>query len=289
MLWRGLLLVQAMTLFAGPRIAGTMDPALGCADSFAVLSAAGVSNQGRSFLFGDLGVNPGAAVTGFPPGAVFDGSIYLGGPVVQEGRQDAFAAYSRLMRLPSLAIPSSVEGSLGGLRLSPGVYAVDASARLKGTLLLDAQDEDHAAFIFQVSTTLTTARDAKVVLVNRGRGDAVYWVVGGPAKLGANTSFEGNILAQKDIAMGSGARIRCGRAFSLTGAVALDRNYIFSACESGGMEGSIATGTNQQGAFPPPPGRGNVGSLPEPGTFWLAAVSLATLAAAKFHRSRHLR
>ena len=145
----GLLLAQAMTLCAWPPLVGTEDPALGCADSFAVLSGAGVSNQGRSFLYGDLGVNPGALVTGFPPGGVFDGSIYRGGAVVRKARQDAFAVYNQLMRLPSFAIPSAIEGSLGGLRLLPGVYAVDTSARLNGTLLLDAQDEDHAVFVFR--------------------------------------------------------------------------------------------------------------------------------------------
>jgi type VI secretion system secreted protein VgrG len=300
MLWRGerglraaagvgLLLAQSTALIAGAPITGSRDPILGCADSFAVLSAAGVSNKGRTYIYGNLGVESGAAITGFPPGGVFEGYIYSGGPVVREAQRDAFAAYDRLMRLPSFAIGSAMEGELGGLRLTPGVYALGTSARLSGTLLLDARDEDHAVFVFQIGTSLTTARGAAVVLVNQGWGDAVYWQVGGSAKLGRNTSFAGNILANKDIVMETGAKIRCGRAFTRTGSVTMDRNYIFSACEPPEIAVGLAEGPGGFNRFAPPPEPAKVGSSPEPGTFWLTAVCFATLIAVRFHRLRHPR
>jgi len=93
-----------------------------------------------------------------------------------------------------------------------------------------------------------------VVLLNSGRGDAVYWQVRGSAKLGRGTSFEGNILAHKNIALDAGAMVRCGGAFALTGAVALDRNYISIACDGletpipGSGAGFIPTGLNQAGS-----------------------------------------
>lgn len=43
---------------------------LGTADTYVVLAGSTVTNTGTSVLNGDLGVAPGTAITGFPPGIV---------------------------------------------------------------------------------------------------------------------------------------------------------------------------------------------------------------------------
>jgi type VI secretion system secreted protein VgrG len=284
----GLLLAQSVVLMAGMPGSGSI---LGYAESFAILGASGVSNDGRTKIYGNLGVMPGAAVTGFPPGAVFQGLIYLGDPVVREAHPDAFSAYDRLQRLQSLPIASALEGNLGGLRLLPGVYSLDSAARLDGTLRLDAQGADRALFVFQIGSTLKTARKAAVIVLNRGLGDAVYWQVGDSAQLGKGTSFEGSILAHNDIAMDAGARIRCGRAFSLTGRVSMDRNSISTECESpkpiSGVVGIYIGQKLREGGPAPPLAEPPVAWSPEPDTFWLAGLSLVLLIAVRFHRGNH--
>ncbi|OWY62275.1 hypothetical protein B7486_59300, partial [cyanobacterium TDX16] len=65
-------LVLAVPLvFAGSSGAADGDPILlGTADQYSVLAGSAVTNTGFSVLQGSLGVSPGTAVSGFPPGIV---------------------------------------------------------------------------------------------------------------------------------------------------------------------------------------------------------------------------
>ena len=68
----------AMFIAAQPAVAATAPVGLGTAASFAVLAGQTVTNTGPSMISGDLGVSPGTAVTGFPPGLVIGGTIHSG-------------------------------------------------------------------------------------------------------------------------------------------------------------------------------------------------------------------
>src|SRR5579864_3387526 len=56
---------------------------LGTATSFAVLAGTTVTNTGASVISGDLGVYPGSAVTGFPPGTVVNGKMHVADTVAK--------------------------------------------------------------------------------------------------------------------------------------------------------------------------------------------------------------
>jgi len=212
-----------------PRVAGAATaPSLGTAQSFALLGGSAVTNTGPSTITGDLGVSPGNAISGFPPGRVAGGTIHAADGVALQAQSDVTRAYNALA---GQACDTVLTGQdLGGLTLTPGVYCYAAAAQLTGTLTLDAQGNPSAVFIFQIGSTLTTASNAKVQVINGGSPCNIYWKVGSSATLGTATTFVGNILALTSITLTTGADIS-GRALARNGAVTLDTNTVsFAAC-----------------------------------------------------------
>ncbi len=211
-------------------------PDLGTATFFSVLGASTVTNTGPSTLTGNLGVSPGTAITGFPPGTV-TGTIHAGNAVAAQAQSDATVAYNNLA---GQACNTNLTGQdLGGLTLTPGVYCFDTSAFLTGTLTLDAQGNPSAVFIFQMGSTLTTASNSSVVLINGAVFCNVFFQVGSSATLGTGTSFQGNILALASITLTTGVTLN-GRAIALTEAVTLDSNAIsIEACSPTAASASI--------------------------------------------------
>jgi len=194
---------------------------LGTAGKFAVLAGTTVTNTGPSHITGDLGVSPGTAVTGFPPG-IIAGTQHDGDAVAFQAQSDLATAYNDAAgRTPD----TSVSGDLGGRTLTPGVYNSVSSLGVTGTLTLDAQGDPSAVFIFQMGSTLITAAASHVVLTGGAQASNVFWQVGSSATLGANSTLAGNILALTSITVSADATID-GRALAINGAVTLDTNTI---------------------------------------------------------------
>jgi uncharacterized protein YhjY with autotransporter beta-barrel domain len=212
---------------------------LGTAETYGVLAGSTVTNTGSSVIMGNVGVFPGLAVVGFPPGIVVPpGVIHAGDAHAQQAQIDLTTAFNALSGLPSQV--DLTGQNLGGLNLGPAVYSFATSAQLTGVLTLDGQGNSAAQFVFQIGTTLTTASNSAVLLINGANGNNVYWVVGSSATLGTNTVFAGNILADQSITLNTGATITCGRALAENGAVTLDTNTI-TLCAQGGDGGDIST------------------------------------------------
>ncbi|EPE07155.1 outer membrane autotransporter barrel [Ophiostoma piceae UAMH 11346] len=172
---------------------------LGTALSFGVLGSSTVTNTGPTTIEGDVGVSPGTAITGFPPGIVTDGTTHAGDAVAAQAQSDALTAYNQAAG--QSAGVDLTDQDLGDLRLTPGVYTFASSAQLTGSLTLDAQGNTDSFWIFQIDSTLTTATDSSVILVNGASSCNVFWQVGSSATLGSGTAFSGNILALESITL----------------------------------------------------------------------------------------
>lgn len=224
----------AALLFGSVPASAQTAPSLGAAGSYAVLGGSTVTNTGPTVVTGDLGVSPGAAVTGFPPGVVLLGSIHAADAHALAAQNAVITAYNALLPAsqPCPALNNLTGQDLGGMILIPGVYCFDTSAQLTGTLTLDAQGNPNAVFIFQIGSTLTTASGSTVSIINGTPSTLcnVFWQVGSSATLGTTSAFFGNILALTSITLNTGATV-AGRTLARNGAVTLDSNTVSaSAC-----------------------------------------------------------
>jgi hypothetical protein len=248
------------------------------AGSFGVLAGSTVTNTGPSVITGNLGVSPGGAVTGFPPGIVLAPStIHAADAVALNAQTDLTTAYNGLA---GLAVTSNLTGfDLGSVgTLTSGVYRFNSSAQLTGGLVLNDQGLANQFFVFQIGSTLTTASASSVTIINPGPNTGVFWQVGSSATLGTTTSFLGNILALQSITLTTGANILCGRALARNGAVTLDTNNIDSiGC--GTVAGGSGSGGLSGGLYIPP--GGGIAPVPEPATLFLVGFGIFSLVALK--------
>jgi hypothetical protein len=237
---RAVALASLLTLvFASTAVAAQPRVGLGTTDGFAVLGGSAVTNTGPSVINGDLGVSPGTAISGFPPGTV-NGAVHATDGVAGQAKSDLVTAYNDAAgRTPVV----SVAGDLGGRTLTAGVYNATSSLGLTGAVTLDAQGDPNAVFIFQVGSALTTATDSSVSLLNGAQACNVYWQIGSSATLGTRTAFKGTIMALTSISLNDGVAVD-GRLLARNGAVTLINDTITRSQCAPGTDGSGGSDTD---------------------------------------------
>jgi Ice-binding-like len=211
----------AVFIASQPAVAATAPVGLGTASSFAVLAGTTVTNTGPTRISGNLGVSPGSAVTGFPPGLVSNGTIHRADGVAAGAQSDLTTAYNDAAgRSPTANVPGFIGA---GQTLDPGVYKASSSLEVGGSLTLDAHGDPDAVFIFQAASTLVTGSASRIKLTGDAQACNVFWQVGSSATLGTGSHFAGSILALTSITVTTGDTV-IGRALARNGAVTLDHD-----------------------------------------------------------------
>lgn len=197
-------------------------PALGNAESFAILSGLSITNTGNTVINGDLGISPGSSITGFPPGIVTPpGTIHAADVLADNAQADLVTAYDALAAQACDFGPFGPT-DLAGAVLPPGVYCYSSSVENSGVLTLSGAAATDV-WVFRIGSTLTTGPGSSVVVTAPAQSCNVFWQVGSSATLDTTTAFSGNILALESISMNDGASI-AGRALARNGSVTLINN-----------------------------------------------------------------
>jgi len=167
---------------------------LGSAGTFGLMATAAVTSAGASVINGDVSLDPGTSITGFPP-AVINGALHVNDTVSAQARSDLLAAYNFAK---GLACATNVgTADLGGLYvyptgIPPGVYCSGSTMLVGAHIVLDGGGNANAVWVFQIGSSLTTGAD--VTLTGGAQAKNVFWVPTADATIGSGTIFNGTIV-----------------------------------------------------------------------------------------------
>lgn len=214
---------EGIVIPGAPVVEPIFDPAtFGLLCGYGILAGTTVTNTGPTVISGDLGLSPGSSVTGFPPGVVL-GETHITDAEAAEAQIQLTAAYLEA-ESRSTPTPTIVAGNIGSQTLTPGIYKSLSSLEVvSGDLILDAQGNPNAVFLFQAASTLTVVRN--IILVGGAEARNVIWQVGSSATLGTGAIFQGSVLALTSITAFTGASV-AGRLLARNGAITLDTNAV---------------------------------------------------------------
>jgi hypothetical protein len=179
------------------------------AGNFALLGGSAISDAGATTISnGNVGLSPATSITGFPPATIVNGSIIATGGVTAQAQTDFTTAATGLAAMSSTENLSNVD--LGTVApLLPGVYTFNATAALTGTLVLNANGQNNAAWVFQIGTSFTSAPGSSVTFehlgTNGGSDDGVFWDAGAAITIGSDNLFAGNLLAGSSVTIDAGS------------------------------------------------------------------------------------
>ena len=270
-------IIFPVTLSLALTLSASAQSILQSAGNFTLLGGSAISSTatvGTVISNGNVGLSPTAesAITGFPPALITSGSIIATGAVTAQARTDFIIAATGLAGMtPTTNLTGQ---NLGGMTLTPGVYSFSSPAALTGALILNAQGQNNVAWVFQITTSLTTAINSTVTFINFGSNAGsdlgVFWNASTTIGIGDANTIAGNYLAGTSITFGNLVH-GGGRGLALS-AITLDNDQInaFGGPGGGDLTGGLTLG----------PGNTVIpSSIPEPAAvLWLAPLGALGLA-----------
>ncbi len=198
-------------------------PDLGEASDFALFTKAGAfGSLGSTYITGNIGTDLGA-FTGFPSGVV-DGEIHIADLTSSTAAKNVDSAYSFLNRVICDTAIGTVLGN--NQTLTANVYCLGGvPSTLTGNLILDAQGDSNALFIFKINGALSTGSFANIILINSASLNNIFWQINGAFDLGDNSVFKGIIVSNGAINLWEGSTL-LGKGLSRAGAVSLHNNRV---------------------------------------------------------------
>ncbi|KAJ1626329.1 hypothetical protein T492DRAFT_878653 [Pavlovales sp. CCMP2436] len=225
-------------LSAQPVAAATAAVSLGGAADFAILAKAAITSAAGASVTGNVGISPTtyAALVGFalsPVGANLNsphavsaqvaGLVYASDyasptpAVLSAAIADMIAAYNDAKGRSSGQTGGI--GLIGGQTFTTGVYRWNSYVTIASDITLVGTATD--VFIFQIGNYLAVATAVTVKLVADGTGGGaptasnIIWQMGGYFTIGANSHFEGIVLAKAYATFGALATMN-GRVLTQT-------------------------------------------------------------------------
>jgi hypothetical protein len=218
---------------------------LGLAVTYGIFSELFILNNGSTNVVGNIGVNKGLTIIGYPPG------IHIGQPQINNHQTqlvkiDLEIAYQNAASrfTPVIYVPTD---QINGLTFKPGVYRFQASFLLDGILTFDAENNPDAVWIFQIEKTMTVSDNSTMIMNNLAPGTHpinIFWqvadgllndYVGGQnvpsinipsVHIGSNATVFGTILSQLAIVVADNATTNA--LFSLNGFISTSTNTVSS-------------------------------------------------------------
>lgn len=157
----------------------------GSVDGFSLFTGAGaITNTATSGIIGNIGSNAGS-ISGFGSSTIVESS-HTADAISGQAKTDLDNAYNQLIISPNTA-STHASGFGVGETLTEGVHFISGAGSLGGNIILAAQNNPDAIFVFKFAGAFSVAAQSKVIFTNGTHRMNVIWLSGaGVAILGHN-------------------------------------------------------------------------------------------------------